>query len=566
MRTPPYKIVWRFATGAALDGKYRTDASWLHKSTVTLWPHRVVRWHHLPRLYRAAVRNGTVAVVVVSLTGAATHPLVTAAAWGAGLLAAAGWAGWRLWRKVRYFRHHWRYVRPLRRKLTRQFQGAPPRLEIAPKRDRVTVWLPPELTFTPRDWELLELAVTSTTGLQSPDLHRALEGPKPFAIYDRTVPPPARVTSKDILSAIESAAEHEVILGTGIKDQVINVSLDSEAPHVGACMTTGDGKSTAAMNVSAQVLWHGGLVVILDPKLMSHMWARGLPNVAYAGTAPELHQMLCWLAGDEEGESELTRRKRVALASADIRGNVAADLGPRMLILAEELNVMQKILKKYWRQIGGKGPSPASEALEEIHFTGRQLRMHAFDIGQRLSAKATSGGGSADSRENIGAIIFSNPSASTWKMLCDGHVQPPATDHKGRYQLFTRNEVRVFQGALWDEEDARAFATAGTVASPRHDMPLVTRTLVPVGVGHPPIENYEGPDQGFVVGQAPDVPGLPGAVTLREAAAAGIFPTKAAAHKAALRAGLVSVGERGAAKLYLITDLAACQQRKAANR
>jgi hypothetical protein len=171
----------------------------------------------------------------------------------------------------------------------------------------------------------------------------------------------------------------------------------------------------AAMNVSTQHLWHGGIVVMLDYKLMSHMWARGLPNVAYAGTPSELHAMLCWIANDDEHESELTRRKQVALASADIRGNVTADIGPRILSVAEELNVTQKILKAYWRKIGGKGPSPAAEALDEVMFTGRQLRVHVLQIGQRLSAKAPSDSGSADSRENLGAIVFSNPSASTWR-------------------------------------------------------------------------------------------------------------------------------------------------------
>jgi hypothetical protein len=272
--------------------------------------------------------------------------------------------------------------------------------------------------------------------------------------------------------------------------------------------------------------------------------------------------MLCWLANDDDGESELTRRKQVALASADIRGNVTADIGPRILIVAEELNVTQKILKSYWRKIGGKGPSPAAEALDEVMFTGRQLRVHALQIGQRLSAKATSGSGSADSRENLGAIVFSNPSASTWKMLCDGHAQPPASDHKGRYQVVTRKQVREMQGALWDEEDARAFATAGTVAIPRHDMPFIT-ARVPVAVGQSAIPLMPPPDLPFVVGQAPDVPSLPGAVTLAEAVEAGMWPTQAAARKAVQRAQLEDAGYRGAAKLYTIDALATARRRKA---
>jgi hypothetical protein len=47
-------------------------------------------------------------------------------------------------------------------------------------------------------------------------------------------------------------------------------------------------------------------------------------------------------------------------------------------------------------------------------------------------------------------------------------------------------------------------------------------------------------------------------VTLREAAEAGMFTSLGAARQAARRAGLAAVGERGAAHLYAIDDLAAC--------
>ena len=49
-------------------------------------------------------------------------------------------------------------------------------------------------------------------------------------------------------------------------------------------------------------------------------------------------------------------------------------------------------------------------------------------------------------------------------MLADGHAKPPATSHVGRYQVLTADQMREMQGAIWDEEEARAFATAGTVA------------------------------------------------------------------------------------------------------
>lgn len=570
-KVPWGRIAFRFAIGQHLDGRRRSDATFFARGTHAE-PHYwgrggESRWALLPGWKRALARW---ALVLVPL-GMYRWRSVTEWALGlvlgplAGYVVLRGWAAWRA------LKHHRAAVRPLHSALASDLGiplATPPAEWLKVPEDygtrpdaEIVVHPPDGFTGSASERETVTRAVTAKLGIEAPEATWELHRQPPRIVFRKSIPPPARVTASDILPAIKGAAEHELILGIGKKDQVTDLSLDVEVPHIGFCMTTGDGKSTAAMNVATQVLHHGGLVVILDPKLMSHMWARGLPNVAYAGTRAEIHSMLCWLAHDvtdDEGnviyQSEQTRRKQVALASADIRGNVTADLGPRILVVAEELNVMQKMLRQHWRQIGGKGPSPAAEALEEIHFTGRQLRMHALDIGQRLSAKATSGSNSGDSRENIGAILFSNPSASTWKMLCDGHVQPPASDHKGRYQLVTRKQVRELQGALWDEEEARAFATSGVVAVPRHDMPCTVQAVI--GQERVPLQ---GPaDQPFVLRHPPVVPYPPGSVTLREAVAAGMFRSLDAARKASRRGFPPPVGDpRDRAFAYDVADLAA---------
>jgi hypothetical protein len=542
------RVLWNWFTGLPLDdrGKRKRDQS-----------HR--KW---TRRRHCAVRNGSMFAVFGTFYGLFAARAVTLGVLAAAALAGATFGAWRGYRAVRWWAHRWRYERPTRRVLTRELEAPPPRLAIEPDRSRVRIWLPEDFGGSPREREAVERVVAVKVAPEMEPDWESLRGAKPLVTFTKSEPPPPKVASRHILPAIEAAAEHVVILGIGKKDQVIDVSLDTESPHLGFCMTTGDGKSAAAANASVQILYHGGLVIMLDYKLMSHMWARGLPNVAYAGTPSELHAMLCWLANDDERESELTRRKQVALASADIRGNVTADIGPRILVVAEELNVTQRILKSYWRKTGGKGPSPAAEALDEVLFTGRQLRVHALQIGQRLSAKATSGSGSADSRENLGAIVFSDPSDSTWRMLTDGHVKPPASGHKGRYQVVTRKQVREMQGALWDEEDCRAFATAGTVAIPRADMPFVTHR-VPAVVGQTAASAIEAPDQGKVV-QHEALPPLrdPGTVTLKEAVEAGMWPTIHAARQAKQRHKPTPVGTIGSADLFRIEDLAACRIRK----
>lgn len=543
-------LAWRWFSGHALDGHHRTNATWLHRSTVTLHPTPVVRWHHWPRLHRAGVRTVSTFTVFLLLYGLAAARTVTLAVLAAAAFVLAALAAWRAWYLGRRWNHHRRYVRPLRRALIPALSGPPPRLAIEPDRSRVKIWLPEEFTGSPREQEDVTRAVTAKVAIEAPDTEWHLDrrdGRKPCVIYTRGEPPPAVVLPAGIRAEVEAAAEHEVIMGIGRKGQITAVSVDNDSPHVGLSMGSGDGKSVTARNMAVQLLYHGALVVVLDLKLISHMWARGLPNVAYAGTPDEIEAVMVWLAG------EVTRRNRVALAGADIEGRVHADVGPRIFVICEELNATQNRLKAWWNQeMEMKGRSPGSMALDEVMFLGRQVLVNVLQIGQRLSVKAT---GSGDARENLGVLIFADPTASAWKMLVgDRHVLPPASGHKGRLQVVTKKTVREAQGVFWTGQQAHDFALSGAVAVPPAGMPCVSAVapvallpeLAPGGSGLP-----------FVVRQGvPVVPRPPDAVTLREAADAGLFVSKSAAARAVQRAQLEDAGQLGSAKLYRLADLA----------
>src|SRR6202034_1202314 len=109
---------------------------------------------------------------------------------------------------------------------------------------------------------------------------------------------------------------------------------------------------------ASQLAHHGALVVVLDRKLASHMWAAGLPNVAYARTIAEVHELILWLAA--EGD----RRHAPAVQYADVEGVVHAYPGSRIVALLEELSATAAELNAFWRAIGGKGMSPAVIALD----------------------------------------------------------------------------------------------------------------------------------------------------------------------------------------------------------
>lgn len=550
-----WPLLWRWFSGHPLDGQLRTNASWLHPATEVFHPTgHAVRWHHLPRLYRAGIRTGLTLGTVAAAELAAVQPVAALGALTALAAFAALFGGWRGYQAARFWKHNRLYVAPLRFALTVAMDVPPPSLHVALDRAEVTVGLPREFTGGDRGKEAVTRAVTSKLGIEAPDPDWHLHGRKPQVTFTKPQPPPARVTFADILPAIEAAEPHELVMGLGKRSRPVSVSVDGDSPHLGLSMGSGDGKSVTARLIATQLLHRGALAMFLDYKLISHMWARGLPNVSYAGTPDEIHDALLWLL------DEIGRRNKVALASANIRGEVTADVGPRILVVGEELNATQNRLGALWRQIkekGDPGRSPASEALDEAMFIGRQVRVNVLQIGQRLSAKAS---GSGDARENLGIKMFSNPSASAWKMLVgERHALPPATDHKGRLQIVTPKTVQETQCAFVGEEDCRAYAVSGQVAVPRSDMPFVSG-IAPV----PDRGELEspGPDQGFVLGHPPIVPsGPPGAVTLAEAVAAGVLQKSLpAARKASQRAGFpAAVGVRGNAHLYDVGDLYAYQ-------
>jgi hypothetical protein len=547
-------LLWRWFSGHALDGVHRTNATWGQPATKVLHPTgHAARWHHRPRLHRAGIRSGATFGALLAAGGLVAAPVVTMAVLAAAAAAAVAMGTWKAVRAARTFRHHYQWVRPLRRALGGVLGAPPAALQVTPDRSKVVIALPEGFTGDEKGAEAITRAVTAKLAIEAPDANWKLHGKSPRVTFTKSEPPPARVGFDGIRGAVEAAAAHQIVLGTGKKSAPVTVSVDTDSPHMGLSMGSGAGKSTVAKCIAAQMAYHGALLMILDFKLISHQWARGLPNVAYAGLPAEIHASLMWL------QAEISRRNQVALRAADIEGVVQANVGPRILVIAEELNATQNRLGAYWKTIREKGDparSPATEALDEVMFIGRQVNVNVLQIGQRLSAKAS---GSGDARENLGVKILCDPSAATWKMLCPEHVMPPAAGHLGRVQVVTAAAVRETQAAYLTGAQARGFATAGTVAVPRGDMPF-TAGLGPVlGRGQVDV----GPDLGIGIDRPLNVLGPQGAVTLREAVDAGLFPTLDSARKAAWRYDFAVVGERGTAHLYKIDDLHAWQAGKA---
>jgi hypothetical protein len=545
---------------------------------------RIIYWflglgHHgkhlngrLTRPELVALRCGTMTVFLLIMLGLLADARATITALSvfalvllAAVVALAARVAW-MWR------HYRKWLRPLHlaahqlAEIPRGRSPAPwsasPWLQIERDRSRVVAALPAGWPADEKDKQRLVSIIVAKTGIENPDPRWHLAGPKPMLELTSAEPPPPRVTlatvastGRTVLEEIQRAGADVVVWGLGKALAVVDTSMSGDSPHGGLSMASGAGKSVQARGYAAQMLYKGCLVIILDYKMISHQWAKGLPNVVIYRRPHEIHDALVWL------DAEAQRRNEVALAGADLDGNVHAVVGDRIIVICEELNATMSKLRAYWRQERNEDKSlpqrsPALEALDAVNLMGRQVLINLLYMGQRLSVKAI--GGDGDARESIGVVAFGRYSVSNWKMLAPDFPMPPQSRTPGRIQVVT-DKVRECQGVFMTAAEARDLALAGCVAQPPAGMPGAR--AVPGGT-HPAIS---GADQQVVLDAEPVVPALPELVTLSQAVREGIVSCslealrKASQPKRKAEAVVAfpeSRGHRGIAALYVAEDLA----------
>lgn len=553
------RLLWRWHTGQPWHGKPLTDAGWFRPASDrrahTTTGH-APRLHHYPIWRRTVSRSGRTLGAIVFLLLWWNYP--RAAPWVALAVAVTTGAywGWRGWRRWNGRRHRRTWVEPLHL-VAAPLVGIPVALPakswlaIEPDRKRVVAELPPHYNPEPKDKERLVATMAAKLGLEAPEARWQLAGPEPRLELCASQPPPARVTLADVREALDRVKPDDLLWGLGKRAALVTTSLSGDSPHAGLSMGSGAGKSVTARALLAQQLYKGAIGLILDYKMISHQWAAGLPNVVTARRPSEIHEVLCWLGGDATRciDGEVNRRNDVALAGADMDGNVHAVVGPRLIVVCEELNATVARLRSYWRQERGKDEpvrSPALEALDAVSYMGRQVLVNVIYIGQRLSVRAS--GGDGDARENIGVIAFGRYSASNWKMLAPDHPMPPKSLAPGRIQVVS-DQVRETQGVFMTAREARELALSGVVSPLPAGMPGAPRVTGTHSALIP------GPDLGDVIAQpagapAPVTPG-PELVTLSEAAHDVVRCSLAALRIARYRGQLPEPeGERGSAYLY----------------
>ncbi|MEU0216057.1 hypothetical protein ABZ281_13430 [Streptomyces sp. NPDC006265] len=243
---------------------------------------------------------------------------------------------------------------------------------------------------------------------------------------------------------MEALPASKALIGLGADGQQVCVDLDNESPHVLVCSAAGGGTSTALRSLAAQLLHHGGHVLVLDTKRISQAWARALPTVTYRRDIADIHDALVGL------RDELKRR----ISHADEHGD--ADDLPRLAVVFEAAGHTLRQLARHWdnvRQAGEAKTSPAVDAYEELLFAGREARIHILAGAQSYSA--------ALGREQFSTVLLGRVTTRTWSQAAPQVAAvPKASAHRGRFHTVQGSTAHPTQVLLMTEPEAAAWAAA----------------------------------------------------------------------------------------------------------
>ena len=461
-------LVLRFVSGRELDGHRRTNSTWRLPAggpqAVLVRGGRTSWWVHQSLRYRAGVRLGVTSVVFGFGWGMLHDPaattLISQVAVGVAVMAGLRTLAYRVAERAQH-RRLARLHRALAPQVGWPVAGRRPGSWLKVPWDflddpdaQITVKLPAGYIHAGKKAEEVERTVAAVLGLPDPEFADDYERRSPLLIVGRASPPPLLLPLSEVGGLLGETADGVPLLGVAARDEPVTVNLDSESPHVAISAGTGGGKSVLMMSMAAQELRRGAHLLIFDIKRTSHLWAAGLPGVLYCRTPEQIHNALMALS------DEVDRRYALIEAAADLSGTVdPLIVGPRLLILGEELNATMQALHSYWMQIrpkGAPGQSPALLAWGKLLYMGRAGRMHVLGVAQRLSARA---GGGGDARENFGTRILARATASSWRMLAPEILPPPPPSQiPGRLHVVASGAATETQAILWTPAEARAWA------------------------------------------------------------------------------------------------------------
>lgn len=466
-------LVWRFLSGHSLDGQHRTNAGWFTRADKIMTPTgKAGRWHHMPRIHRAGIRQAATVAIAGIGWGLVTEPAVTlicvliavtiGLAAGIALSIRAGRA-WHTRQAV---------ISPLASALG-PLLGIP---DVAAQRAITlssgyatvtsgpigSVTLPSAFRADPAQRTSVEHLICSRLPVDIDFSWRTATSNQQLII--RAAPkPPEFVKFADFTDVMEDLEPGQALFGLDRKREPYFGSFSSDDPHWGAAVSSGRGKSTWLCIVAAQRL-HSDIrarFTGIDPKMGSFTPLAGIPGVRLANNPRDIANMV-----DAITEVHTEMMTRLEILDTDPTAEF-----PEWLLAMDELATFSVMLKSWWNSPGVRSPSdPAtpllwSEVIGPLHWMGRAANVHVISVSQVLYDKTCGGIGL---RSSMGLRGLSGFRAREWDMLVGTKPVPKSQKPKGRwvYSVNDGSEPVWVQNLFGSSQEIRDWAIFGRTNIP----------------------------------------------------------------------------------------------------
>lgn len=388
-------LLWRFISGAHMDGRPRTDSGWTRPaSRVLTATGQASWWAHQTRARRAGCRAAAVGLV---LGEAAMWLLVRPEAAALSLIVAAGLlglGGWAVARRIRLARHRRTLIRPMSEALA-PYLGTTPRsveTRLTVRRDYAdakggelvaSLGLPDHFAATaPQKSQVVEVARARLGVDLKPQWQTARY---PMALnFTRAPTPPERVPLEGVLAELDKRNEADILLGRDAEGVMNAWTRGSEDPHLAVHGGSRRGKTSLLLSIASQDLARGGRVTAIDPKRVGLLELVECPGFTLVSDVRDVQAMWDAIAGFR---AMVEDRYDQLAADPTIEFN-------RELLIIDEVSMFSGLSAAHWAKIRERGQPalpPVWGDVAAVVWMGAQAKAHAVVAGQRLDYQILGG-------------------------------------------------------------------------------------------------------------------------------------------------------------------------------
>lgn len=332
-----------------------------------------------------------------------------------------------------------------------------PRDYAQPGGGSVEIDLPSKFTASEQKRKALLAAIKPRLGLMELEASWQLKGRHPRLELTAPPAPPSIAPYAAYRDLLMRSDEYRPFLGVAASGELLAAEMQGDSPHTALSAGSGAGKSKLTASIVAQVLSWGWHVIILDWKVESHEWAKGLPGVTYVSEVSAIHDTCVRIGQEVDVRRMLTPDERAQRS--------------RTLVVREEWNITAEQLTLYWAELRAQEMrlppderefmpprSPAITAMSKLDGAGRAFNLFDFLIAQRMSNRVFNG--NTDARESFGLRLLARYTMQTWKMLTAlKYIKKPS--QIGRWVAVVNDEAQQFQAILGTDEEWRELAMSG---------------------------------------------------------------------------------------------------------